>query len=53
MGAEPVAESHKDKRVTIRLREGGWYQLKSLALEQRKTLNAVINEKFNAYLEKR
>ena len=42
----------QERRMTLRIREGGWLELNMLRLEQRRPVNSLITEAINDYLVK-
>ena len=49
--AAPTNEE-PERRMTLRIREGGWLELNMLRLEQRRPVNSLITEAINDYLVK-
>ena len=52
--ATPAATTNEEpeRRMTLRIREGGWLELNMLRLEQRRPVNSLITEAINDYLVK-
>ena len=52
--ATPAAPTNEEpeRRMTLRIREGGWLELNMLRLEQRRPVNSLITEAINDYLVK-
>lgn len=52
--AAPAAPTNEEpeRRMTLRIREGGWLELNMLRLEQRRPVNSLITEAINDYLVK-
>ena len=52
--ATPAALTNEEpeRRMTLRIREGGWLELNMLRLEQRRPVNSLITEAINDYLVK-
>ena len=52
--ATPPAPTNEEpeRRMTLRIREGGWLELNMLRLEQRRPVNSLITEAINDYLVK-
>jgi len=48
-GAHPSGDD-QERRMTLRIREGGWVELNMLRLEKRRTVNSLITEAINYYL---
>ncbi|BAQ93871.1 hypothetical protein [uncultured Mediterranean phage uvMED] len=47
-----LSEDDQERRMTLRIREGGWLELNMLRLAQRRPVNSLITEAINDYLVK-